>query len=619
MDPLSLPELSAAVGQYLDTKDQVSCALVCRSWNDSFTPMLWRTVLVIGTEPNTTASNIKVSKATTLVDKLQPSVAALMKNAHHIRYLHYTAGLTEDYLVRVKLPQLRRFVLTRFQILSRENGSSNSGCGVSIGGSFNRSISSSALRKRQDKPDLEVDTLGQSKISAWIVQLLHSTPLMDVMIMEEMPTTIEVLQAVRDVTPMKRLIWGNTYGDLDELHWDVFREPVSTGTDSTTRMRKIEHVCAYGWEKEIPSTTGWTSAIRTNGFNTLKTMRLYHLTGKMTELVYQIRLIKMCLGLESLVWYSGQQQTPDNNGNSARTGALHNSQCSQTLSYPSTSWSFMPDSIESLFQSSDFDDLCKAMKSYTCLRKLDLDLYALRDPELSKFISYIRARSLQRFSIRSAGSFGSLSFQSLRNGNHFATLQHFNLGDGDARSEITSAMIVEMLSSCPELTYFSVNKSVAALRIFHGSKWACTRLKTLKMHISFDEYSKKEGKQGEKRYALQRAVFERLATLVALETLEICTSHERTGNISPAADEESPGDLDWRVKSGMDYAWPLVQLRSLNIGGHQEMELIDIHWILDHWPNLKVVIGKLNGSDEKAVEYKKMFSRKGIYLRRDCR
>ncbi|KAF9127223.1 hypothetical protein BGW39_006038 [Mortierella sp. 14UC] len=71
-NPLQLPEILLYIASYLTHQDLVICLTVCRQWNQSFTPLIFRTI--IAQEDWSTAKDF-------------PSLSSLIKNAHSVRSL----------------------------------------------------------------------------------------------------------------------------------------------------------------------------------------------------------------------------------------------------------------------------------------------------------------------------------------------------------------------------------------------------------------------------------------------------------------------------------------------------------------------------------------------------
>ncbi|KAF9351067.1 hypothetical protein BGX26_010829, partial [Mortierella sp. AD094] len=536
----------------------------------------------------------------------QPSVAAIVKNARHIRFLSYSGRLSEEYFVKVPFPQLRRLKLVELKLRINDCSDSN---GISTATSVSQDSNSEiGEEKRQTTdPEMQVDALkvvearepsalqaesgtkvdveaqSQSKLNAWIIYLLGVSPLLECMIVEEMAGNAQVLLTVRDISQVRMLIWSNIINDDS---WKIFRQPKQR--ISGQGSGRLEQVCTYGWDKDGNSVQAGT---RYDTFETIKTIKLCCLTGRRAEFLYQMRLVKMCAYLESLCWHL----TKDSDHGVKRP--------------PNPS--IVDDSI---FLSKDFDEMCVAYTWQKHLRKIDLDLPGLGDQELTRFLASITAGNLENLTVRSSRSFGPMSLYCLRTLNHFLELQHVNLKDTSFGEQFSNDAMLEILESCPKLTYFSGSSLMAKSLLNNKEPWVCQGLKVLEIHISFATNSTTECRSGveneEEMRTLRRLVFNRLATLKALETLEICTVEERRGEISCV--DASDRNLDWRIESGMDQLGGLKQLRRIRVGAGQEMEREDVVWILENWSNLETVVGGLHKDELQLAMLKTIFIDRGI-------
>ncbi|KAF8976613.1 hypothetical protein BGZ46_008122 [Entomortierella lignicola] len=690
-NPLALPELCSVVALYLELSDLSQCALVNKSWNSSFTPLLWKTVRVsehdtaaattpssnstptvatseatehsaahttngTATEPSaetavdvttegtaditindpttredsrrdTSIRVIENSESVTIVStttsgatsttssstqkQKHPSAAAILKNAHHIRVLNYAGRLPEEYLLKTHFPQLRRLKIVELKVFISENSndSNKNSSSTPIASSSSNDYSKEKTPKdtqiadseiqvdslkvveaeRSSKshagsPKVEVDegALGQSKIDAWIIHLLGVSPLLEVMIVEEMTDNVQVLRTVRDVSQLRMLIWGNI---IDDDCWNVFRQPKQRALNYGSGC--LEHVCAYGWEKDS-GISARAQPSKSDTFQTIKTLKLCCLTGKRAEFLYQMRLVKMCIYQESLCWYL----TKDSN---------HGVDRSSTRSLTAAE--------KSIFLSEDFDEMCKPNTWQKKLRKIDLDIPGLGDQELARILGSLTAGTLQHLAIRSDHSFGPMSLHRLRTQDHFLTLQHVTLEDTSFGNQFSTGVTLEILTSCPNLVYFSGSTLFAKRLLCNKEPWVCKQLKVLKIHISFATDSASVMEDEESR-RLNHLVFSRLAALSTLETLEICSVEERRGQ-SSCVDLPSR-DLDWRIESGLSQLYDLKQLRKIRVGAGQEMEKVDIVWLLANWPKLETVGGRLHKDESELATFKPMLLERGI-------
>ncbi|KAF9104758.1 hypothetical protein BGX27_009948 [Mortierella sp. AM989] len=564
------------------------------------------------TATSTTTANGKTAPTAPVTQKQKhPSVAAIIKNAQHIRVLNYSGRLPVEYLVQVQFPQLRRLKIVELTIPTNTIGNDNKGNTATSIPISTKSLSRISGGSQEHLPatniEIEVDTLkvieasesstshvnsgamadveaqGCSKIDAWIIHLLKASPLLEVMIVEEMADNIQVLRAVRDTSNLRMVIWGNI---IDDNSWSVFQQPKQRAAGRGPG--RLEHICAYGWDKDAKI----HAVLKNNTFKMIKNLKLYCLTGKKTELLYQMRLVKMCVQQESLCWYL----TKDSN---------------HGVEIPTGSFSVEP----SIFLSKDFDEMCEPDNWQTRLRKIDLDLPGLGDQELTRILVSLTAGTLEYLSVSSTHSFGPNSLEALRTRDQFSKLQHIKLEDMSFGVQFSNQVALKILSSCPKLVYFSGSSIMAKSLLHNEEPWVCRDLRELRIHVSFAT-TNSEGHlttlEEEWRCTLNHIVFKHLAKLTALETMEICTVEERNGQSPPA--DSSSCSLDWRIKSGMDHLEGLTQLRRIRVGAGQEMDKADVAWILEHWPNLEKVAGRLHQDELHVATFTTLFAERGVSL-----
>lgn len=101
---MDLPEIRSHLAQFLDHKDSVACAMVCRDWHQSFVSYIWHTGCFDSETP-----------------KKRPPPTAMVKNGHFIRVMIMeTVDRTEEYLqycpnIEKLYFRFPRSALTRFK------------------------------------------------------------------------------------------------------------------------------------------------------------------------------------------------------------------------------------------------------------------------------------------------------------------------------------------------------------------------------------------------------------------------------------------------------------------------------------------------------------------------
>ncbi|KAF8983701.1 hypothetical protein BGZ46_009749 [Entomortierella lignicola] len=190
----------------------------------------------------------------------------------------------------------------------------------------------------------------------------------------------------------------------------------------------------------------------------------------------------------------------------------------------------------------------------------------------------------------SDSQFGPFSFDVLRR--HFNTITRLLFVNCPS---MTSSMIQEILSSCPNLVEFS-GGYIMAKHIVEGRPWVCLSIKQLQVCIGFSESEQD----------LQFLVFEQLSKLVRLETLGIGTRD------SYSEEEWKRQLLDLRLSSGLGQLSQLKHLKMIAIrNSKQAMEYEDIRWLISNWGWLDIVDGKLNQNAEINSQLEAMLEERG--------
>lgn len=120
------------------------------------------------------------------------------------------------------------------------------------------------------------------------------------------------------------------------------------------------------------------------------------------------------------------------------------------------------------------------------------------DPVLSQCLDAMR--SMKAFGMQTK-CIGRLSLQELTR--HFSTLQHVSL---PPREYVSAAMTLELLTSCPVLTFICAPQ-LKDEEIIWSKSWVSSRLETFRIHILITEVNKNAIR------ARYHAVFGRLDSL----------------------------------------------------------------------------------------------------------
>ncbi|KAF9953739.1 hypothetical protein BGZ70_000136 [Mortierella alpina] len=162
---------------------------------------------------------------------------------------------------------------------------------------------------------------------------------------------------------------------------------------------------------------------------------------------------------------------------------------------------------------------------------------------------------------------------------------------------VTDLMVREVMESCSNLTLLKASKVQARVMV-EGKPWVCKSLQTLGLYFIFAPEGGSPADELTLRNELHTRVFERLSELRELETLVLGDTiemwyQEWLGRLPQRG-------LELRLDRGLGRLSTLDRLRCLYIDKTwQLMEAKDYTWMLDHWPKLEVVDGRVNIDDWK--------------------
>ena len=195
-----------------------------------------------------------------------------------------------------------------------------------------------------------------------------------------------------------------------------------------------------------------------------------------------------------------------------------------------------------------------------------------------------------------------LSFGRLQE-RHFSTLRILDL---NGCASFTSEMVLSVLSGCPLLEDLSAPYFAASdLRQSEPARraWICLGLRRLKVYITRDR----------EHPDADQLVFEQLSKLVQLEELELGDDPLSDLHGDLAKDLRSQGALQLRLDSGLGRLAGLKSLYAVEFHGTaQMMRVQEMEWMVENWPELQEVSGKLSGNSEMHVVLKEMFEKRDI-------
>ncbi|KAF9085673.1 hypothetical protein BGX23_009450 [Mortierella sp. AD031] len=205
------------------------------------------------------------------------------------------------------------------------------------------------------------------------------------------------------------------------------------------------------------------------------------------------------------------------------------------------------------------------------------------------------------------------------------TVQTLDISGG----KMTDDMIFQLLESCPALEVFSAGYVDMSGILERTVDWACLGLKRLNLGIHFASPSDTTSTTtttttsitittatdtsaqlatDETTKELQRAVFSQLGRLHRLKecVLMYC------GN------EQGTRVLDFKLGHGLELllTWKAIEFVQVNCNAKQQIVMEDIHWVLEHWPNLKNFIGPFHPDPDINKQVQDALTSRGIKLQR---
>ncbi|KAF9995288.1 hypothetical protein BGZ80_011710 [Entomortierella chlamydospora] len=190
--------------------------------------------------------------------------------------------------------------------------------------------------------------------------------------------------------------------------------------------------------------------------------------------------------------------------------------------------------------------------------------------------------------------FSTLSFNSMRGRGFFTSIRDLNL---NRCLGVTSAMIQEILSSCPLLEVCFLGR-IRISDIICGKPWICGRMRNLCINIDVDS-----AVNDPDFIEQQHKVFKQLSVMKLVEKLAI--NHEKT-------DIQSTRTLDLRLESGLGLLTGFSQLKEFWFKGDQRMTLEDVHWLANNFKRLRHLSGRLHVDEEILKPLKNVLTERGI-------
>ncbi|KAF9945636.1 hypothetical protein BGZ70_003697 [Mortierella alpina] len=241
------------------------------------------------------------------------------------------------------------------------------------------------------------------------------------------------------------------------------------------------------------------------------------------------------------------------------------------------------------------------------LDKLELEHPKLTDDALNRILA--ACRPLKKFDV-SRSKFGPLAFQSL--GQHFATLTNLDLARCPA---VTSPMTQRILMSCPNLLWFCSGRLEAqdilgVTESMNGTHegyeeqplqpqdWVCTKLRLWTMYLCGLE---------NRPSTWQDLVLKQLSKLTQLDFL--------TFGVNDYSLDGTRDGIQLSLDAGLDQLRTLTKLDRFCFDGvAQDMTEKDVRWMLETWPKLERVEGRLHTDNEQRRELEKILLARDVQM-----
>jgi hypothetical protein len=247
------------------------------------------------------------------------------------------------------------------------------------------------------------------------------------------------------------------------------------------------------------------------------------------------------------------------------------------------------------------DSIYEVLASSTLkLQELKLSAGNFRDEHLAAILDF-HSRPMSVLELNSCG-FGVLAFQSLIR--HFASLTVLSL---NGCNQFTSAMVHQVMTSCAQLetlvaTWLCAQEIIGTPMVkgeaidqeegiaSQPQDWVCTNLSCLRLYIY--------GLEGNP-VGWHWLILKQLGRLTKLETL-IIGPYETPG-------PDCRDGIDLRLEAGLGQLSSLKKLSDLRFSGlQQQMDEEDVQWMLDSWPSLDTIYGRVHHSDVRREDLEKI-------------
>ncbi|KAG0206333.1 hypothetical protein BGX31_002795, partial [Mortierella sp. GBA43] len=216
-------------------------------------------------------------------------------------------------------------------------------------------------------------------------------------------------------------------------------------------------------------------------------------------------------------------------------------------------------------------------------------------------------------------------FTLLRQGGHFDTLTKMDFTltphhppiqvlppSATVEAARVSKWIVEILESCRLLEHIS-GTMVHTQDVIDSKQWVCHGLKTFEVMINMDANAIKDSElrsqvwNGVDRTNRCRQIFERLSQLKRLRVLSMNWGDRHHWFDFELFPTLRPLPLELGI--GLECLSTLTDLEVVGTHDHQPARMVDIEWMLEHWPKLRKITG---GRPLELKLYKEFMKTRGV-------
>lgn len=554
---LNLPEILFQVAPYLRAEDIIACSLVCKSFHVSFTPYLWTNILLEDFTPSESRIYRRQDPFARFIS-LKPLVLqdehrgerflqALQTIAPQVRSLSIMAHRSPQQLVTL------RNQCTRIKTLLIASAPFNS--------SFDKTYwDQCEALLTQNSTSLQSLTLvnwGKRLGQSAPVDLQSGHPLWTPLVTCSQHTNLTSL-AVRA---------GMIHSRDLEAFWNVCQQ--------LEILELTEMEIMVPWFGSLPGTMS-NSARRFPKLRELTLARLYMTPERQLD-----EFILHCPILRTLVWRL----------RSSDVFPVHRF----SSSFAAQAWPHL-DSMEITGHQNRLTERQHTLilqSTRRPFRRLDLDYKWIQFYEFSLLRNHFKALTKVRLIL-------SPPTRSQRGGSWPLATKALEF----------SKWAQDVLESCPSLEHFAAT-TITAKDIINGKPWACYRLRIFEamINMNFSSPSRKPSgprlafSQDEESQCLH--IFERLGQLNQLTELNLGCPDKYLDDMGGIQVRLLP--LELRVGLGH-----LSTLRDLELIGYsftQDLRMVDVEWMLQHWKNLRKIAGQ-----SLAVKQSKTFGGKSARL-----